>query len=68
MILPGTISDRIVKTHVSNMPSKLSLLVLGAKISARTLSYPRKRVSSKINGFPLKDCGNDVMGIIAIKH
>ncbi len=47
-----------------------------AKISANNLSYPPligvegrlQRVSSKINGFPLKDCGNDVTCIMAIKH
>ena len=39
-----------------------------AKVSAHKPSYPRKRVSSKINGFPLQDCGNDITGITAIKH
>jgi len=41
---------------------------LVAKVSAKKLSYPRRRVSSTINGFPLKDCGNDVTCIIAIKY
>ncbi len=32
------------------------------------MSYPRKRVSRTITGFPLKDGGNDGARIIAIKH
>lgn len=44
------------------------MLVHNCKILATKLSYPRKRVSRKINGFPLKDGGNDGARIIAIKH